>query len=346
MEEGENLRDVLLGYCAAVTCLLLMTVSVACVQGLQCLIPQFELNFCRYLVQVLLASLIAKIGKIEVRIELPDWGWIALLGIINMFFNVFVFSAVSLIPLTAAEAAINIAILISVAVLCRVLFGKSIGLVILTGMLLCVVGVICVSQPEIIVGRQTTDVERIMNRTIDDRCYDEFTSLFADAGSSNMAMVNSVMGYLLAASGGLSAALHYICAGILLKEHHPVTLIFWISLLGLPASLILAFYFEEPVIPTQTRNIILIFGHCLTGAVKVICSVFACQLIQPMRFASIRSLTTVAMLIPQYTVLKHILPGHGNWLEVFGAICISFGVALTPVFDLITLSYQSKEVWG
>ena len=341
MEDSQHQRDVLLGYSAAATCLIFTAISSACVQGLQCLIPEFQLTVYRYLIQVLLASLIAKIGKIKVRIELPDWGWMALLGLLNMFFNVFFFSAVSLIPLTAAEAAINIAILISVAVLCRVLFGKTIGLVILTGMLFCFVGIICISQPEVIFGRQTSDVEQGMNSSA--ICYEEFTSPFADASPGNMAKVTSLLGYLLAAMAGLPVAIHYIGSGIILKEHNPVTLTLWVALFGLPASLILSFYFEEPVVPTQSRDILLIVGHCLAQAVNAICNRFACQLIQPMRTALIRSLTPVAMLVPQYTVLKHILPGHGNWLEVFGAICISFGVALRPTFDLIKVHYLQIE---
>ena len=49
----------------------------------------------------------------------------------------------------------------------------------------------------------------------------------------------------------------------------------------------------------------------------------------------VHSFQLVVLLILQYTVLKDIQPGHGNWLELLGAALVFAGVVGAPVWHLI-----------
>ena len=48
----------------------------------------------------------------------------------------------------------------------------------------------------------------------------------------------------------------------------------------------------------------------------------------------ISCLTVVFMLIPQYTILSSIYPGHRNWIEVVGVVLVLLGSSLGSVLEL------------
>ena len=45
------------------------------------------------------------------------------------------------------------------------------------------------------------------------------------------------------------------------------------------------------------------------------------------------------MLIPQYTVLSSILPGHRNWMEVVGVILVMLGCSMSSLVEM----FKPKE---
>ena len=59
-----------------------------------------------------------------------------------------------------------------------------------------------------------------------------------------------------------------------------------------------------------------------------------------MRANLVGTVEPLILLIPQYTLMKHIMPGHMNWLEVVGIITV-VGVALSPMVDIF-LQYRNK----
>ena len=49
------------------------------------------------------------------------------------------------------------------------------------------------------------------------------------------------------------------------------------------------------------------------------------------------------MLILQYTLMSSIMPGHHNWLEIFGAIVLLFAITLQPTLDVVR-SYFKADI--
>ena len=63
-------------------------------------------------------------------------------------------------------------------------------------------------------------------------------------------------------------------------------------------------------------------------------SLYAVQWISGNVINFISSTSVVLMLIPQYTVLSSILPGHQNWVEVVGVVLILLGSIMGSVIEM------------
>ena len=157
-------------------------------------------------------------------------------------------------------------------------------------------------------------------------------------------LTQTALGYIVAVASGVPVSLNYILTGFPLKQMNPLSLTVWIAIFGLPTSFIISFYFEEPVVPVQLCHILLLLGHMLSAVGETICTRISVQLLGPMRAALVISLTPVFLLIPQYTVMKHILPGHDNWIEVVGVLITTVGIGLIPVFDYIKYRYNRDNL--
>ena len=338
-----QIRPMVLGYMVAVFYLIFKSLSVSCVQGLQCFIPDFQLGFFRYVAQLGLPIVLLKAQKISLHVDPPQYLAGMLLGFFHVAYNVLFFAAVSWIPLSAAGAAHYISLMISVAVLCRVLYNKPIGFVLLTGMLMCFVGITCVSQPEVIFGKDLLNGQSrcalnssLVFMNLSSNCSSSWHDMERKNQYSGSVLTKTATGYIVAVASGIPLSFSYIITGFTLKEINPVALTVWIAIFGLPVSLIVSLYFEEPVLPVQWWHILLLLGHMLAAVSGNMCTSISCQLLGPMRTAVVFSLTPVIMLIPQYTVMKHIMPGHGNWIEVVGVLITIVGIGLSPTFDFIS----------
>ncbi len=43
------------------------------------------------------------------------------------------------------------------------------------------------------------------------------------------------------------------------------------------------------------------------------------------------------MVAAQYTILKHIHPGHHNWQEVLGVFLVILGSICPPLYDIVKM---------
>jgi carbon starvation protein CstA len=67
------------------------------------------------------------------------------------------------------------------------------------------------------------------------------------------------------------------------------------------------------------------------------------QYLSPSVAAMVNSLYLVILLILQYTALKHIKPGHHNWLEILGAVFCLLAVIAGPVWHILKQAKQQKS---
>ncbi len=121
---------------------------------------------------------------------------------------------------------------------------------------------------------------------------------------------------------------------------------FWSFLLCLICSTTLTFVIECPGWPESLFDTIAVFLHASTSAAGWVCLVFSLQHISGSTFNIIASTTVVFLLIPQYTILTSILPGHKNWMEVAGVFIVLSGSIMASALEMFAPSEISLCAQG
>ncbi len=128
-----------------------------------------------------------------------------------------------------------------------------------------------------------------------------------------------ILGFTIAAVAGLIDTLLF-----LILKRYPCLCkqrfrsFFWAFSVVLVLSTILTFSVEEPVAVESLFDIAAVSVHCITSVATWFLWIYAIQHTSGTVVIIILSTCTVWLLIPQYTILSSILPGHRNWMEVVG----------------------------
>ena len=112
---------------------------------------------------------------------------------------------------------------------------------------------------------------------------------------------------------------------------------FWTLVVGVILSAVAMAIFETPVLPTNWLDGLFISGHCFTYAVIFTTGVISNMYVSGNTVTIMYSMTIVLMLIPQYTILSSIHPGHRNWIEVVGAFLVLLGSSLGSVLEICSV---------
>ena len=110
---------------------------------------------------------------------------------------------------------------------------------------------------------------------------------------------------------------------------------FWSLMFCIIMSASLMGIFENPTLPENWMNVLYISGHSLSYAIIWTTNILAAMYISGNTINIIFSTTVVLMLLPQYTVLSSIHPGHRNWIEVLGVLLVLFGSSLGSILELL-----------
>ncbi len=135
-----------------------------------------------------------------------------------------------------------------------------------------------------------------------------------------------ILGFTIAAVAGLVYTLLFL----VLKRHpclseQRVRSLFWAFFVVLVLSTILTYLVEKPVWVQSPYDIAAVSVHCITSVATWFLWIYAIQHTSGTVVIIILSTCTVWFLIPQYTILSSILPGHRNWMEVVGVFMVLIG---------------------
>ncbi len=103
---------------------------------------------------------------------------------------------------------------------------------------------------------------------------------------------------------------------------------FWGFLAGSVISLTNTIIFESPVLHLSTKDTLLTLGHGFGVAGAYITLDFFSKYATSTVIAMVKPLTLVVFLACQYSILKHLKPGHPNIGEVFGVLLVVIGNVL------------------
>ena len=125
------------------------------------------------------------------------------------------------------------------------------------------------------------------------------------------------IGILLASLSGIVCSLQLIIQKKHLLDTDAMALYFWSSVIGTVATCLISVSSETPELPESWTEVLLLLGHGLANVLTI--SIFYAPYYTNVTvITTTLSMVTVFMYIYQETVLRSILPGPGNWIEILG----------------------------
>ena len=96
------------------------------------------------------------------------------------------------------------------------------------------------------------------------------------------------------------------------------------------------------MLPSNAFDVVLVAMHSLLCAGVWPLCIIAPKYISGNTFTLIISTDVVFMLISQYTVLSSILPGHRNWIEGVGVVCVLLGCSMSTIMEIVKDRLREK----
>ncbi len=116
---------------------------------------------------------------------------------------------------------------------------------------------------------------------------------------------------------------------------HRVRSLLWAFIVCLVCSLLLTFLVENPVWPHTLFDIIAVAIHCLASVSTWFLFMYSAKHVSGTLLNILVSSAVVLFLIPQYTILASIYPGHRNWVEVTGVLMVLLGTISGSLYELL-----------
>ena len=153
--------------------------------------------------------------------------------------------------------------------------------------------------------------------------------------------INTIIGTVFISLGALSGCFEYITfAGTGIKEENTIVISFWEFVVGIGASLVVTLLFENPIIPDNLADILLLFGHSVSASCVTYLDLLAVQNIDVNLYYVTITLTLPLSLLLHYTVLHSVNP-NANLLMlvsvVSGSILIFICAISIPIYEYFNI---------
>ena len=351
-DTGSTLKTVkgLIGACLWVIFMVISTVSV---QLLQKRIPDFELNAFRCGLPLVITSIGILVTRKWPVIERKEIISTSLYSILSFMCSIAIYVAATLLPLASVQSLSETANIITGIILFCIFLDDKPTILGITSALICSCGVILVIQPDFIFIKKESSGKGISlipekknrtwnnsettNMTANMTKLDEMHLHTEDNNISSLLLHTSK--YALPIINGLSMTLDVI----VVKKRpylsdHIVEVLFWCILSNTAFSVIVMFFTERPVLPSNWYDMLLVISHCVSYLFIWPLYLYTVRRISGNTFVLISSTIVVFMVIAQYTVLSSILPGNGNWVEIAGVVLVLLGSTLGAILELSNCS--------
>lgn len=150
-------------------------------------------------------------------------------------------------------------------------------------------------------------------------------------------------GYILACIAPVVIIAMFFIGNKRLSHINTLVLTFWSSLCNCVLMICAMCIFEHSAFPTGAACITLLAGHLVANTVSHTSFTGGVLNVPPMMMAILCSLELVVGLVSQYTALKHINPGHGNALEIIGAVIVMLGNIAGPFYEMCRIRRETTD---
>ena len=320
--------------------MVLSSTSKICVQALDRLVPDFELNCIRCGFATVGMIFYFVITRHFPRVTRDKVLAVFLLCFVSNIVTIGIYVTLTFIPLASSECLILTSNLAAGLIIFTIINKEKLAWDKLVAVLVCIVGVLLILQPDFVF--KSSDILR--NST---QVNPNSTKLSSQRQSTEKFDNWSILGYILAVCTGICLTLE-IAVVKYYKDFFTVENLFisliWTHALGTLLSLIPMLIYEDLVFPVDVKNILLICGHVCFFVFMMPMLLYASLLIAGSLVPIIFSTGLIIVLIAQYTFLKDIHPGHRNWIEIAGVICVLFGSIFSSLIEIYKGCTADKNV--
>ena len=153
-----------------------------------------------------------------------------------------------------------------------------------------------------------------------------------------------ILGYCFLLIAGVSSSATNVFQKFRLNNDNPWAISFWTSfmLTFIPLVLSLIVEWDAITFPTDTQNILLVFGQALALATWYIFGIKAISMAPALWIILAYSIQIFFLIIAQSTILRGLLPGKENWIEVVGAVFIAISAVLSPLYEVTKLNCATR----
>ena len=311
--------------------------------------PHFQLNLWRFLAQFIICLIPVACLKKDIRVKRNHIPYLVIVCLAYTVENVTFYGASVYLALGTQAGFCGTVSLVLTTVISVILTRQCPKLHILVAVVFVLVGIVLVTQPDILYGDSEYNVNPVCSQGHSKRSsavlaspQDDSVSaapVFQQENSSTppiteAAITDPTLGYIYAVIREIAYIIITFTVNMRLQEPHPIVLSFWIGASGVLISLILMGIFETPMLPQHYTCQLLLAGHAISVGVVNICFTVAMILVSPQLFSLILNVKLGLLLCAQYTVLRNVNPGHRNVMEIVGGIVVFLSSCVSPMHSL------------
>ena len=318
----------LAGYLSAVSAGLSITISSACAQKLNGIIPAFELNAWRYAAEVFLSACLVVFTRRDVRISYIKVPWMILLTVLSVILNTAVYTAAIYLSLGILSLSkISISYVVTLLLSKRFLYKQTVCFQ-HVAFIIILVGQFLLLQPCFLFQAATchNDLSILINAT--NKSINPELEYSTSPSSSS-----SLIGYALVVVASMTLSLRQFVYRCQVPDISPSVVSLWTSTLGLLLSLVIMIYFETPIILLENLDIWLLIGHAGCTACAALLSTYSQQNLHPIVYTILLNSKVVFGFVLEIAFPHVFIQSVHNILEFVGiALCV-LGMVLYMVIN-------------
>lgn len=330
----DAVRLKILAFLAMLTIVIMVCVSIVCVQVLNGIVPDFELNAWRFGPQAAIASLILMYMKSLPYVPRSSMAMLFCIMLTYFGYNFSYYAAAKYLPVGMLGGGHStVAMVTNAALSICVKSERSVLLYISSAVAIC--GIVLMVQPPWMFPDTSSDF--VTNWT--SPCVQH-----SNATLSINDVTTAWYGYVYVTLSGMSMAFGInMIRRILQDDVKPIVITFWTGVLGFSVSIVCSAVVEEMRLTSGLMCSGLLLLHVIGTLSPAIGAPYVLQHMSSTVYAMLNCSRLVLLLLLQYTVLSSVIPGKRNWIEVVGAALCLAGTFLGPLIDLLRQIYNKPN---
>ena len=314
-------------------------------------------SFFRFFAVLLFSTTGCIIGRKLPKIKRENIKWTILAAGLDFSYTVILYTHfIKFVPLGAIGSLANGTDIV-LATLCVCLCRKIVpSLLTAIGVFLAILGICLTLYPALYpVFHSDLELEYnvsngFLNTTLNNYLYEDnqqinisfsnqTTPIFGQTGNSSCSLFqrasnsNTVKGVLTVMLASVPCILSLMTLSGPLKEEDSFALNFWFGMMATLIAFATSCAIETPVIPSNTRDILLCFLYATTGAMVDFTETIAMKCISPVLYDVVYAMNVPLMLLVEHLVLS--VANHGVKLEIIGASIVFVVGAGLPIVEYL-----------